>query len=528
MKINKYLAALIAFSLLLAVPVIVGAQDEYSDTIIDEEGDVFHWHSTGWDYNVERPNIDIIRAELSESDGIVTISLTVKGEITADENISYIVYMDDDEDGFYYYVYSDDYISMLASNDRGYRSFEPDVTGIGSDTLIVSCSLEDLLEPPMLRFESIITWEYTDDGYYQDTASPKDAEFLPFDYELEVEPTMGEAPLEVEITVSAENTGDASGQIPVTVNGETIHIMELGGQERAESYTVHTFEEPGTYTVEFGDQSRTVLVQDESDEDPIIEPYSDMITDPEGNVMRLVGPTEDDWEYVESPDVDIIKVEISESGGIVTVSLTVKGTIRDHQDIYYEIYLKDDTGEGEFEIYYNNGDAQMSAYLGYGSGAFGNNFVPSVDGVGTSTLNVHFTRDQIGHPDVLLISWVIAMNEEYPEADMAGPDAIYPGEENGTPPDDDDDVAPPDDDNGDVTDDDDDVFDEEIEGLFADLFARGMMLLLLMIVLPIAVVIIIIVVLIKVVRKEDKEHKSPQSIPPKKIDKKSTPPPPKD
>lgn len=438
MKNTKHVVVLlIAFSMLLAIPVLASTENEYSDVLTDGEGDVFHWHGTGWDYDVERPNVDIIRGEIEKSGGTITISMTVKGEITDLSEIYYYGYLEDEGDSsMYYYLYSNGSISMSVSNEQGYRYFEPDIAGVGTDTLTVSCSLEDLLNPDSLQFSSLITYEYTEDGWYQDTADPEDAEFLPIDFELDVEPIIGEAPLEVDITFSAENTGDANGEIPVTVDGEPIYVMELGAQEWNEDYITHTFYDAGTYFVEFGDQSVTVYVEGDSDDDEQIgEPYSDVVTDPEGDVMRLVGPGDDDWEYGESPDVDITRVEISESGGVITVSMRVKGTIKDHSDVYYEIFLKDNTDDSFFEIHYTDDEVGMSVY----TGTFGSHFEPAVNGVGTETLSFSFNREQIGNPDILEISWATAINEEYPEADMAGPDAEYPDNDGSLPPDDDDD-----------------------------------------------------------------------------------------
>ncbi len=424
MRIRRYIGALIALLLILAsMPALMSAQGGFEDVIVDEEGDVFHWHGTGWDYNVERPNVDILRAELSESGGTVTIALTVKGEITDHENILFYIYMEDEEDGFYSFFYSDGYGYLIATNDKGYRNFEPDISGVGTDTLSVSCSLEDMLNPEMLRFTSVAIYEYTEDGWYQDTAAPKDAEFLPIDYDLDVEPRVGKAPLEVEITFSAENTGDAEGQIPLTVDSEPIYTVELEAHESEQGHISYTFDEQGSYLVEFGDQSVTVYVEGETDDQD--SPYSDVVTDAADNVMRLVGPTEDDWIIVESPDVDILRVEIEESDGLVTVSLTLKGTIRDDPDVYYEIYMVD-YENGEFDIMYNDGHCQMEAYMWYDSGAFGNVFEPATRGVGTDTLEIVFTREQIGDPDVLLISSVEVYDEGAMEIDMAGPDADFP------------------------------------------------------------------------------------------------------
>ncbi len=173
--------------------------------------------------------------------------------------------------------------------------------------------------------------------------------------------------------------------------------------------------------------------------------YSDVVTDPAGDVMRYV----DDgvYKHVENPNIDIRKVEISEDNGDVTVSLTVEGSITDDPDIYYEIMMTDG-GEGEFEVKYNNGECTITAYLPYDGGVFGNQDVPhNITGVGTSTMNIEFRRDHIGSPDALQIFVVSALNEGVFEVDLAGPGGIPEGElvEDDDPVDDGDDAP----DNGD-------------------------------------------------------------------------------
>lgn len=427
MIIKKYSAALIALLLIFALlPALTSAQNEYSDVIEDDEGDVFHFYGAGWYYDVERPNVDILRAELSESEGIVTISLTVKGEITSDEDIYYYISLTDEDDGSYMFTYIEDYGYMIVNNDRGYRNFEPEISGVGTDTLLVTCSLEDLLTPDKLRFVSITSYEYTADGYYYDSASPDEDEnddeddFIPWYFELEVSPAMGPAPLEVEITFEAENLGDEGGEIPLIVDGDIEEYLWLDPYESRSETIWYTFEEPGDYLIVFGEEMFTVTVSDEP-----ATPYSDVVTDPSENVIRLVGPTEDDWILVDSPDVDILRAEISEEEGIVTVSLTLKGTIRDDPSVYYEIFMTDDA-DGEFEIFYNDGHCQIEAYRWYNSGGFGNVFEPAINGVGTDTLEIVFTRAQIGNPDVLLISAVEVLDEAAMEVDLAGPHADYP------------------------------------------------------------------------------------------------------
>ncbi len=185
--------------------------------------------------------------------------------------------------------------------------------------------------------------------------------------------------------------------------------------------------------------------------------YSDVVTDGTGNVLRIIGETEDDWILVENPQIDIVRVEVSETDEYVLVTLSVKGAITDSPDIEYEILMTSNDG-GTYEIIYNDGECEMTAERYYDGGAFGNVFEPATDGAGTSTLSIVFTREQIGEPDILLISAVYALDESKLEVDMAGPDAEYPPgyddkeDDNGVPPEDDngdDNGEPPKDDNGD-------------------------------------------------------------------------------
>ncbi len=153
--------------------------------------------------------------------------------------------------------------------------------------------------------------------------------------------------------------------------------------------------------------------------------YSDVVTDDTGDVLRLVGPTEDDWILVENPQLDIVKVEVFEDGDWVYVELTVVGTITDSPDIDYEIFLKC-SGGGTYEIYYSDGECEVFGERYYDGGAWGNHFEPPTDGAGTSTLTIVFTRENIGEPEDLLISEVYARDEIKMDIDMAGPDADYP------------------------------------------------------------------------------------------------------
>jgi len=67
---------------------------DYSDTITDDEDDVFYWQVTEdgyrWQENVERPDIDIIRVSIEESDGNISVELEVKGTIQEDAQLWYV------------------------------------------------------------------------------------------------------------------------------------------------------------------------------------------------------------------------------------------------------------------------------------------------------------------------------------------------------------------------------------------------------------------------------------------------------
>ncbi len=437
MKMEKYMAAVLASALLLSVLGAVSAHVEYSDVIIDEEGDVSYFRPNDpFPIQDEKPNADIIQVELSSEGSTVSVSLTVVGEILDhqdDDNvsISYRIWFQD-EDGTGYFIQSDGYETFFYVDGYPYETEE--TKGIGTDTLSVSFSAEEIGEPATLELTEAEIWMTVEDDEgvhtYRDTATADDDEeddenddivgFEPENLELNIEPTTGESPLEVLITISADNTGETDGGIPVMIDDkiEPIYILEVPAESSAEESLDHTFYEEDVYSISFGYQSETVIVTGDEDDDPPEDEYSDLITDPEDDVMRATGEGEEDWEFVESPDIDITRVEISESDEIVTVSLTVKGTIRDHPDFIYQIYLKDGY-DGTYDIRYSDGESSLMIHELYSADV-------AIGGVGTDTLDVVFAREQIYNPGELLISKVETYNEGMAEVDMAGPDTEYP------------------------------------------------------------------------------------------------------
>ncbi len=112
----------------------------------------------------------------------------------------------------------------------------------------------------------------------------EDPEFIPENLVLDVEPLEGEAPLDVNITVSADNVGDADGSIDVVIDGNVEHTLFVPANDSAEDTFTHTFNDTGSYEVLFGDldmgkhmENITVVESDDveapsdddNDEDPV-------------------------------------------------------------------------------------------------------------------------------------------------------------------------------------------------------------------------------------------------------------------
>jgi len=165
MKIKKYVVAIIVLTTLLLAPAIASAQ--YSDSISDSTGDVFHWEWDGtsyrWRENVERPDIPDIYA-----------SIEVKGTIRATYEIHYNIMLVD-EDGESYDIWYTDGVGYIQSP-YFYGTLEQ-VSGVGTSTLEVVLSLEDLGYPASLEIASVETHDWLDDvesgEYYYDTAGPE-------------------------------------------------------------------------------------------------------------------------------------------------------------------------------------------------------------------------------------------------------------------------------------------------------------------------------------------------------------------
>ena len=165
---------------------------DYSHSITDDEDDVFYYYysedSWGWQENVERPDIDIIRASIEESGGVIFVELEVKGTIQEDAEIWYRITLEDEDGNSYEMGYAQG--TGYLEHPTGAMVIEP--SGFGTDTLEISFSLDDVGNPDSLEIVEVETHDWIDaegEGeYYYDTAGPEADEPDVEDDEDEVDP----------------------------------------------------------------------------------------------------------------------------------------------------------------------------------------------------------------------------------------------------------------------------------------------------------------------------------------------------
>ena len=78
-----------------------------------------------------------------------------------------------------------------------------------------------------------------------------------------VDPTSGEAPLEVTITANIENVGGEEGTIRLFAGGRVVNSWTLDAGESVSVDETYEFDSRGTFNVELGDQRVTVEVEDD-------------------------------------------------------------------------------------------------------------------------------------------------------------------------------------------------------------------------------------------------------------------------
>lgn len=152
------------------------AAADYSDSLNDGTGDVWHWCVTettwGWSYNNERPNIDITEISTSGSEGNVTVIIKVKGTITDSEKIYYQFYLVDnkgtsstDDDISSYILYTNKtctiYKTREATNTSDIGADLSDNTSHSGGTLTIHFQLTDIGAPGHLTSATKMAgWAY--------------------------------------------------------------------------------------------------------------------------------------------------------------------------------------------------------------------------------------------------------------------------------------------------------------------------------------------------------------------------------
>ncbi len=173
MKANRYFATFLAVLLLFTSVSIASAQ--YDQVITDPEADVdYVQEEDSWIYDVERPNVDIVRAEISSEGEMVTISLTVKGIVTDNSSFKYAIYLADSEEGEYSILYTNGTCEMLVDISEGQLKREPETSGVGTSTLNINIELDEIYNPSTLKITEVITYEHIEGEkeYYWDKAYP--------------------------------------------------------------------------------------------------------------------------------------------------------------------------------------------------------------------------------------------------------------------------------------------------------------------------------------------------------------------
>ncbi len=115
--------------------------------------------------------------------------------------------------------------------------------------------------------------------------------------------------LEVTITADVENVGDAEGTIELTAAGEVIHSLTLEAGETVSIDETYEFEDEGEYTIELGDESETVIVEEEAPNEYVLtvnidgegstDPSEGNHTYEEGTMVTVEATPAEGWNFVE-------------------------------------------------------------------------------------------------------------------------------------------------------------------------------------------------------------------------------------
>ncbi|MBU4189954.1 MAG: hypothetical protein KJ886_03025 [Candidatus Thermoplasmatota archaeon] len=134
--------------------------------------------------------------------------------------------------------------------------------------------------------------------------------------------------------------------------------------------------------------------------------YDDTINDGTGDVWYWYA-TENTWGYSynkERPNIDITQISMSESGGTVTVTMKVKGTITDSENIMYQLSIVDDQNTS-YSIWYSNETCWL---YGVGETMYTGADLSENTSHSGGTLTIHFQLTDIGNPGQLKFATYMA------------------------------------------------------------------------------------------------------------------------
>ncbi len=154
-----------------------------------------------------------------------------------------------------------------------YRIYRGTTSGRLSLLTVVGDVLEyndEAVTNGMIYYYRIIAVNAAGEGATSDevNAMPYLEGFSPIDLILDVSPTAGESPLEVNITISAYNEGNTGGYIDLTIDGDIVYSLFVPAGNSSHHSFNHTFDELGEYLIGFEELSQLVTVSGTDDDLP--------------------------------------------------------------------------------------------------------------------------------------------------------------------------------------------------------------------------------------------------------------------
>ncbi len=306
---RKFLVALIALSLLSFIPAVAAAG--YSDVVTDDTGDVMRFISEEDWTLVENPQLDIVKVEVFEDGDWVHVELTVVGAITDSPSIEYEIILKCSGGGTYEIYYTDGECEVFAERyyDGGAWSnyFEPPTHGAGTETLTIVFTRENIGEPEDLLISEVYALDQSKmeiDMAGPDADYPEgygEGQFEPVNPILNVDYDPDAFPMDVTVQIGLQNDGDQAGDISLYIEGTLVYTLSVPANGENTYEHTYTFDEAGSYQIEFYDQSHTVFVS-EPDEDDETPPDDDDETPPEDDDDDETPPDDDDETPPEDDD----------------------------------------------------------------------------------------------------------------------------------------------------------------------------------------------------------------------------------